>query len=139
MPSHRRSLADLFRRLPASFQIAQPRSCSIYMPSLAPGIPFGKPTSLRWWLWHRRARVAETYLKGLMLDCDRLKAEPLAVQAAAARVQARCQTLYTHLANNMESLVDYGPSIVLGCRFRQLAQKVRSMTLPMPGWGSVEG
>ena len=64
--------------------------------------------SLRWWLWHGRARVAETYLKGLMHDCARIAGEPLAVQAAAARVQARCQTLYTYLANNMESLVDYG-------------------------------
>jgi len=43
-----------------------------------------------------------------LLDCARLAAEPLAVQAAAARVQARCQTLYTYLANNMESLVDSG-------------------------------
>ena len=50
----------------------------------------------------------ETYLKGLMHDCARIAGEPLAVQAAAARVQARCQTLYTYLANNMESLVDYG-------------------------------
>ena len=64
--------------------------------------------SLRWWLWHGRARVAETYLKGLILDCARPAAEPLAVQAAAARVQARCQTLYTYLANNMEPLVNYG-------------------------------
>ena len=64
--------------------------------------------SLRWWLWHGRARVAETYLNGLMHDRARLAAEPLAVRAAAARVQARCQTLYTYLANNMESLVDYG-------------------------------
>lgn len=76
---------------------------------------FERPvTSLRWWLWHGRARVAETYLKGLMLDCDRLKADPLAVRAAAARVQARCQTLYTYLANNMESLVDYGRRYRIG-------------------------
>ena len=70
---------------------------------------FQRPTkSLRWWLWHGRARVTETYLKGLMYDCARLAAEPLAVGAAAARAQARCQTLYTYLANNMESLVNYG-------------------------------
>ena len=43
-----------------------------------------------------------------MLDCTRLAEEPLAVRSAAARVQARCETLYTYLANNMESLVDYG-------------------------------
>ena len=64
--------------------------------------------SLRWWLWHGRARVAETYLKGLIHDCTRLEEEPLAVRTAAARVRARCETLYTYLANNMESLVDYG-------------------------------
>ena len=76
---------------------------------------FDRPvTSLRWWLWHGRARVAETYLKGLMLDCARLSAEPLAVRTAAARVQARCQTLYTYLANNMESLVDYGRRYRIG-------------------------
>jgi len=43
-----------------------------------------------------------------MHDCASLAAEPLAVRAAAARVQARCQTMYTYLENNMESLVDYG-------------------------------
>ena len=70
---------------------------------------FQRPAkSLRWWLWHGRARVAETYLKGLMYDCARLAEEPLAVRAAAARAQARCETLYTYLANNVESLVDYG-------------------------------
>ena len=70
---------------------------------------FQRPAkSLRWWLWHGRARVAETYLNGLMHDCARLAAEPPAVRAAAARVQARCETLYIYLANNMESLLDYG-------------------------------
>jgi hypothetical protein len=34
--------------------------------------------------------------------------EPPAVRAAAARAQARCETLNTYLANTMESLVDYG-------------------------------
>ncbi|CAM5490568.1 ISKra4 family transposase ISUnCu19 [Aquamicrobium terrae] len=75
------------------------------------GVPvlFQRPAkSLRWWLWHGRARVAETYLRWLMHDCTRLAEEPLAVRTAAARVQARCGTLYTYLANNMESLVDYG-------------------------------
>jgi hypothetical protein len=43
-----------------------------------------------------------------MHDCTRLAEEPLAVRTAAARVQARCETLYTYLANKMESLVDYG-------------------------------
>jgi hypothetical protein len=70
---------------------------------------FRRPANgLLWWLWHGRARVVETYLKGLIVDCARLEAEPLAVNTAAARVLAPCQTLYTYLANNMESLVDYG-------------------------------
>ena len=73
---------------------------------------FQHPTeSLRWWLWHGRARVAETYLKELMLDCARLADEPLAVRTAAARVQVRCETLYTHLANNMEILCRLWPTV----------------------------
>ena len=57
---------------------------------------FQRPAkSLRWWLWHGRARVAETYLKGIMHDCADLAEEPLSVRTAAARVQARCETLYT--------------------------------------------
>ncbi len=79
----------------------------------------GNPVLLRypaqglyWWLWHGRARVAETYLQGLMLDCARLEAEPLAISSASERVLARRQPLYTYLANNMESLVDFG------CRYR---------------------
>ena len=40
---------------------------------------FQRPAkSLRWWLWHGRARVAETYLNGLMYDCARLATEPSA-------------------------------------------------------------
>ena len=64
--------------------------------------------SIRWWLWHGRARVAETFIKGLMHDCTCLAEESPAVRTAAARVRARCETLYIYLANNMESLVDYG-------------------------------
>ncbi len=70
---------------------------------------FQRPAkSLPWWLWHGRARVAETFLKALMHDCTRFADEPLAVRTAAALVQARCETLYIYFANNMESLVDYG-------------------------------
>lgn len=70
---------------------------------------FHRPAkSLRRWLWHGRARVAETYLKGLTHDCARLAEEPSGVRTAAACVRARCETLYAYLANNMESLVDYG-------------------------------
>jgi hypothetical protein len=53
-------------------------------------------------------RVAETYLKGLMVDCACVSAEPLVVRAAGARVQARGQTFFTYLANNIESIVDCG-------------------------------
>lgn len=70
---------------------------------------FQRPAkSLRWWLWHGRARVAESCLRGLMYDSARLATEPLAVRTAAARVHARCETLCTYLAYNMESLVGYG-------------------------------
>jgi hypothetical protein len=69
---------------------------------------FQRPTkNLRWWLWHGGARVAETYLKGLMHDCAGFAEEPPTARGAAARVQARCETLYPYLANNMDSLVDY--------------------------------
>ena len=64
---------------------------------------FQRPAkSLRWWLWLGRARVAETYPKGLMHDCADLTEEPLAVRTAATPVQACCETLYPCLANNME-------------------------------------
>jgi hypothetical protein len=70
---------------------------------------FQRPAKgLRRWLWHGRARVAETCLRGLMHDCASFAEEPPAVRAAAARVQARCETLNTCLANTMESRVDYG-------------------------------
>lgn len=74
---------------------------------------FQRPAeSLRWRLWHGRARVAETCLKGPMVDCAQFAIELLAVRAAAARLRARCATLYTFLANKMQSYVDYG------CRYR---------------------
>jgi len=86
---------------------------------------FQRPAkSLRWWLWHGRARVAETYLKGLMYDCARLAEEPLAVRAAAARLQARCETLYTYLANNIQSLVDYGRRYRKGCPSHLLVPRI---------------
>jgi hypothetical protein len=70
---------------------------------------FQRPAqSLRWWLWHGRARVAETCLRGLMHDCASFAEEPPTVRAAAARMQARCETLNTCLANTMESHVAYG-------------------------------
>jgi hypothetical protein len=76
---------------------------------------FQRPAkSLCWWLWHGRARFAETYLKELIHDCAGFAEEPPAVRAAAARVQALCETLYTYLANDMESLVDYGRHYWIG-------------------------
>lgn len=76
-----------------------------------PGIPvlFGRPAErLRWYLWHGKVRVTTTDLQWLMADCERLcKVDP-EVRNAANRVQARCRELYTYLANNMDSLTDYG-------------------------------
>lgn len=76
-----------------------------------PGIPvlFERPAErLRWYLWHGKVRAATTGLRWLLADCGRLgKADP-AVRDAAARVQARCRELYSYLANNMDSLTDYG-------------------------------
>jgi len=43
----------------------------------------------------------------LILDCARLTADSLAVQADAARVLACCQMLYIYLANSPESLLNY--------------------------------
>jgi len=43
-----------------------------------------------------------------MHDGARLAADSPPVGAAAARVHARGQTLYTYLANNMESFLDHG-------------------------------
>ena len=76
-----------------------------------PGIPvlFGWPAErLRWYLWHGKVRAATTDLRWLLTDCTRLcKVDP-EVRDAATRVQARCRELYTYLANNMDSLTDYG-------------------------------
>lgn len=76
-----------------------------------PGIPvlFGRPAErLRWYLWHGKVRAATTDLQWLMTDCARLRKDDPEVRDAAARVRARCRELYTYLANNMDSLTDYG-------------------------------
>lgn len=76
-----------------------------------PGIPvlFGRPAErLRWYLWHGKIRVATTGLQWLMADCERLSKDDPEVRDATNRVQARCRELYTYLANNMDSLTDYG-------------------------------
>lgn len=70
---------------------------------------FERPAErLRWNLWHRKVRVAITSLRWLLTDCERLCKDDPEVRDAAARVQARCRELYTYLANNMDSLTDYG-------------------------------
>jgi hypothetical protein len=73
-------------------------------------------------------------------DCTRLAEEPPALRTAAARVQARCETLYSYLANNMEPLVDYGRRYRNGLPISSSrARHDQSMTLPMPAWESAEG
>ena len=71
---------------------------------------FTKPAeTLRWNLWHGKARTAGTNLQWLMVDCARLSKEDPAVRQAASRALARCHDLYSYLANNMGSLT-YHPS-----------------------------
>lgn len=52
--------------------------------------------------------TAATSLKVLMIDCDRLRAKTKEQRAAASRVIARCQELYTYLSNNFDALINYG-------------------------------
>ena len=76
-----------------------------------PGIPvlFERPADrLRWYLWHGKVRAATTDLQWLMTDCKRICTDDPEVRDAANRVQARCRELYIYLANNMDSLTDYG-------------------------------
>lgn len=99
------------------------------------GIPvlFQRPAkSLRWWLWHGRARVAETYLKALMHDCTRL-AESLWLSAPlplVCRPAARHFTPISRTTWNPSSTMADGT--VTGCPSRHLVPKDQSMTLPMP-------
>lgn len=70
---------------------------------------FERPAErLRWYLWHGQVRVGTTSLRRLMTDCERFCKDDPEVRDAATRVQARCRELYTYLANNMDSLTDYG-------------------------------
>ena len=74
-----------------------------------PGTPviFTKPAeTLRWFLWHGKVQAAGTNLQWLMVDCSRLSKEDSAVQDSARRALARCQDLYSYLANNMGSLTN---------------------------------
>ncbi|MBY6058885.1 ISKra4 family transposase [Leisingera daeponensis] len=75
------------------------------------GIPvlFKRPAeTLRWYLWHGKVMTATTSLQWLMVDCARLNTDVRMAAEAAQRVQARCRDLYSHLANYMDSLTDYG-------------------------------
>lgn len=70
---------------------------------------FERPAeTLRWNLWHGKVMTAATNLKVLIIDCDRLRAASKEQRAAAARVIARCQELYTYLSNNFDALINYG-------------------------------
>jgi hypothetical protein len=75
------------------------------------GIPvlFKRPAeTLRWYLWHGKVLTATTSLQWLIVDCTRLNTDDRMAAEAARRVQARCRDLYSYLANNMDSLTDYG-------------------------------
>lgn len=75
------------------------------------GIPilFSQPAqSLRWNIWHGKVMTAGTHLQCLLVDCTRLLREDKAVKEAAKRVYARCRELYSYLANNYNSLTNYG-------------------------------
>lgn len=75
------------------------------------GIPvlFKRPAeTLRWYLWHGKVLTATTSLQWLMVDCTRLNTDDRMAAEAVRRVQARCRDLYSYLANNMDSLTDYG-------------------------------
>ena len=75
------------------------------------GIPvlFKRPAeTLRWYLWHGKVLTATTSLQWLIVDCTRLNTDDRMAAEAARRVQARCRGLYSYLANNMDSLTDYG-------------------------------
>ncbi len=75
------------------------------------GIPvlFKRPAeTLRWYLWHGKIMTATTSLQWLMVDCARLATDDRMATEAAGRVQARCRDLYSYLANNMDSLTNYG-------------------------------
>ncbi len=52
--------------------------------------------------------TAATHLKVLIVDCNRLRAETRDLRAAASRVKARCQELYTYLSNSFDALINYG-------------------------------
>ncbi|SDE74216.1 hypothetical protein SAMN04488105_10715 [Salipiger thiooxidans] len=72
-------------------------------------VPFKRPAkTLRWYLWHGIVLTATTSLQWMRVDCARLVTDDRVETEAARRVQVRCRDLYSYLANNMDSLTDYG-------------------------------
>ena len=64
--------------------------------------------TLRWNLWHGKIQVAATHLQWMIVDCARLAKFETAFRDQAQKALARCHDLYSYLANNLGSLVDYG-------------------------------
>lgn len=64
--------------------------------------------TLRWNLWHGKIQVAGTHLQWLIVDCARLAKYDPVVRDQAQKALARCHDLYSYLANNTGSLVNYG-------------------------------
>lgn len=70
---------------------------------------FTKPAeTLRWNLWHGKAWTASTNLQWLMVDCARLAKHDPVVRGQAQKALAWCHDLYSYVANNMQSLTNYG-------------------------------
>lgn len=70
---------------------------------------FRKPAeTLRWSLWRGKVQTAGTDLQWLMVICARRSKQDPAVRDAASRRFAHCYDLYSYLANNMDSLTNYG-------------------------------
>jgi hypothetical protein len=64
--------------------------------------------TLRWSLWHGKIMTAATILKGLQIDCDRMRVETRDLREAVRRVKARCEDLYSCLSDNFDALADDG-------------------------------
>ena len=103
-------------------------------------VPFQRPAkSPRWWLWHGRARIAESYLKGPGTIAPALRKNPRlsARLPRACRQAARpCKPILRTTGN---PLLNMAAAIGVGCRSLPRVLKVRSMTVPMPALESAEG
>jgi hypothetical protein len=75
------------------------------------GIPvlFKRPAeTLRWYLWHGKGLTAATSLQWWRVEGARLVTDDRVAPEAARRVQARCQDLCSHLANNRDNPTNQG-------------------------------